>query len=243
MLTACLKSEQIKIKRSFIWAAFLLIPIIPAVMGVQNYLNNLDLLKNEWFSLWTQITLFYTDFFFCPLVAIYCSYLWRMENQNKNRHMLFTAPVKVSNIFFGKLIIVARITVMTQLWIFLLYLLAGKLVRLPGLPPALLFAYIVRGSLGGLVVAALQLVVSMQIRSFAAPIAVAVIGSITGFLASNSKYGIVYPYSLMAFGMNANKSEDMLSGNGIIFFLSCAVYFALFCGCAVWILKREDVKA
>ena len=140
MLYACMKSEKIKIRRSFIWLAFFLIPIVPAIMGVQNYLNNLLYLKSGWYSLWTQVTLFYTDFFFAPLIAIYCSYLWRLENQNKNRNMLLTAPVKVSHIFFGKLIIIARITFLTQLWLLALYLTAGKLAGLPGLPPAQLFA-------------------------------------------------------------------------------------------------------
>ena len=92
-------------------------------------------------------------------------------------------------------------------------------------------------------IAALQLLISMQIRSFATPIAVAVIGSITGFLASNSSFGILYPYSLMVLGMNANKSEDMLAGNGILFFVSCLAYLILFCGCAVLLLKKQDVKA
>lgn len=242
-MITCIKSEQLKIRRSFIWIAFLLIPLVPAIMGAKNYLNNLGLLKSEWFSLWTQVTLFYTDFFFAPLVAIYCSYLWRIENQNKNRNLLFTAPVKVSNIFFGKLAVIVRITVMTQLWLFLLYFIAGKLSHLPGYPPAILFAYIARGTLGGIVIASFQLLVSMQLRSFAAPIAVAVIGSITGFLASNSRFAIIYPYSLMLLGMNANKTEDMLSGSGLLFFLCCFLYFVLFCGCAVLILKKQDVKA
>lgn len=243
MLTACIKSEQLKIRHSFIWLAFLFIPLIPAVMGTQNYLNNLNLLKSEWFSLWTQITLFYTDFFFCPLIAIYCSYLWRMENQNKNRNLLFTAPVKVRNIFFGKLVVIVRITIMTQIWMLLLYIIAGRLVHLPGFPPLLLFAYMARGVLGGLVIASLQLLISMQLRSFAAPVAIAVMGTITGFLASNSRFGILYPYSLMVLGMNSNKPEDVLSGNGIYFFLSCSIYFMLFSCGAVWAMKRQDVKA
>lgn len=243
MLAACIKSENLKIRRSYIWLAFLFIPVVPAVMGTQNYLNNLGMLKNEWYSLWTQVTLFYTDFFFAPLVAIYCSYLWRLENQNKNRHLLLTAPVKACDIFLGKLAVIIRITLLTQLWIFTLYLIAGKLARLPGFPPALLFLYIARGCLGGIAVAAVQLLISMQLRSFAAPVAIACIGSITGFLASNSRFAVYYPYSLMVVGMNANKSEDMLSGNGAVFFISCLAYLALSCTAAILLLKRQDVKA
>lgn len=243
MLSVCIKCEQMKIKRSFIWIAFLFIPIIPALMGTQNYLNNLALLKSEWFSLWTQETLFYTDFFFAPLIAIYCSYLWRLENQNKNRHLLFTAPVKVMDIFLAKMIVIIRIIIFTQLWVYILYLVTGKFAHLSGFPPVQTFAYLARGVLGGLVVAALQLLISMQMKSFAAPIAIAVLGTITGFLASNTRYAVFYPYSLMLLGMNANKSEDMLSGNSFSFFLSCAIYLTLFLTGAIFLLKRQDIKA
>lgn len=243
MLLACIKSEQLKLKRSFIWIAFVLIPIIPTIMGTGNYLNNLNLLKSEWISLWTQETLFYSNFFFAPLIAIYCSYLWRMENQNKNRNFLFTSPVPVRDIFLGKLATIAKITVFTQLWVFVLFLVSGKLVHLQALPDPQHFAYAARGILGGMVIAALQLLISMIIKSFAAPIAVAVMGSITGLLAANSEYGIYYPYSLMMLGMNANKSEDMLAGSSLPFLLSSAFYIILFCCIAVWILKRRDVKA
>lgn len=243
MLFACIKSEQIKIRRSFIWTAFVLTPLIPALMGTQNYLNNIELLKSEWFSLWTQETLFYSNFFFAPLIAIYCSYLWRMENQNKNRHMLLTQPVPVRNIFLGKLAAILKITFFTQFWVYLLYLISGKLVSLSGMPPAQTFVYTIRGILGGAVIAALQLLISMMIRSFAVPIAIAVVGSISGLLAANSKYGIYYPYSLMMLGMNANKSEDMLSGSSLPFFLSCLFYLVLLCCIAVFLLKHQDVNA
>ena len=243
MLYACIKSEQIKIRRSFIWIAFVLTPLIPAFMGTQNYLNNLELLQSEWASLWTQETLFYSNFFFAPLIAIYCSYLWRMENQNKNRHLLLTQPVLVRDIFLGKLVSIIKITLFTQFWIYVLYLITGKLVSLPGMPPMETFAYTVRGLLGGAVIASLQLLISMVLRSFAAPIAIAVIGSITGLLASNSKYGIYYPYSLMMLGMNANKSEDMLSGSSLPFFISCLLYLLLFCSIAAFLLKHRDVNA
>lgn len=243
MLLACIKSEQLKLRRSHIWIAFVLTPIIPALMGTQNYLNNLDVLQSEWFSLWTQETLFYSNFFFSPLIAIYCSYLWRIENQNKNRHMLLTVPVPVRDLFLGKLFSIIKITVFTQIWIFVLFILSGRLVQLPGFPPLQTLFYIARGLIGGIVIAALQLLISMLLKSFATPIAIAVIGSITGLITANSRYGIFYPYSLMMLGMNANKTEDMLSGSSIPFILSSLFYLILFCWTAVFILKHQDVHA
>lgn len=243
MFLACIKSERLKLKHSNIWIAFVLLPIIPAVMGTKNYLNNLYILQSEWSSLWTQETLFYSNFFFAPLIAVCCSYLWRMENQNKNRHLLLTMPVPLRDIFLGKFASIVKITIAVQLWIYGLYIISGKLVSLPGFPPAQTFFYTLRGVLGGMVIAALQLTLSMIIRSFAVPIVIAIIGSITGLLASNSPYGAYYPYSLMMLGMNANKTEDMLSGSANIFLASSLFYLTLICLIAVLILKRQDVHA
>lgn len=243
MLSACIKSEQLKIRRTFLWAAFLLTPFIPAVMGTQNYLNNLELLKSEWFSLWTQETLFYSNFFFAPLIAVYCSYLWRMENMNRNRNFLLASPIPVRDIILGKLIATGKITLFTQLWVYILFIISGKLVGLPGLPPAATLYYVFRGLLGGMVIVSFQLLLSMVIRSFAAPIAVAILGSITGLLAANSSFGILYPYSLLMLGMNANRSEDMLAGNSLPFLISCVFYIVLFTFLSTFILKSRDVKA
>lgn len=243
MLSACIKSESLKVKRSFIWVAFLLVPLIPTLMGTQNYLNNIDILQSEWSSLWTQETLFYSNFFFAPLVAIYCSYLWRLENRNKNRHLLMTAPVPVRNLFLAKLITVGKITLLTQLWMFVLYLISGKLIQLPGLPPLQIWLFALRGFLAGLVVIALQLFLSMIIHSFATPIAFAVLGSVTGLLIANSRFGICYPYSLMMLGMNANRTEDMLAGSSLPFLLSVAVWLTFFFTLSVLLLRHRDVKA
>lgn len=243
MLSACIKSEQLKTRRTLLWAAFLITPFIPAILGTQNYLNNLELLQSEWFSLWTQETLFYSNFFFAPLIAIYCSYVWRIENMNKNRHALLVSPVPVRNIILGKLIVTGKITLLTQLWVFVLFVISGKLVGLPGMPPVITLYYVFRGLLGGMVIVSLQLLLSMIIHSFAAPIAIAIMGSITGLLAANSSFGILYPYSLLMLSMNSNKSEDMLAKSSLPFVFSCILYITLFTALATYLLKSRDVKA
>ena len=41
MLLRLIRAEQMKLKRSPVWIAFLLMPIVPAVLGTINYLGNL----------------------------------------------------------------------------------------------------------------------------------------------------------------------------------------------------------
>lgn len=242
-ILTCIKAENMKLKRSFIWFAFFLIPVIPAFMGTGNYLQNLELLKSEWLSLWTQITLFYSNFFYAPLIAVYAAYLWRVENFNHNRNSLMTVPIPICYVFASKLSSVFIVTLLTQMWVGILYIISGKIAGLPGLPPIQIYYWLFRGVIGGMSVAAAILLIAMVIRSFAIPIVIALIGGISGLLISNAGYGIYYPFSLMMMGMNSNKYEDVLSSAQLQFFLLSIVYIILFSLTGVIYLSKRDVRS
>lgn len=245
MLHLCIQAENKKLHRSVIWIACFLIPVIPAIMGTFNYLQCLDILTEQWYSLWTQFTLFYSLFFYAPLIALYCSYLWRLEHLDHNWNVLMTLPVPIKDLFFGKLFVIFKVTLITQFWMIVLFLLSGKLAGLPGIPPFLIFVWAFRGTFAAIAIGALQLLLSMCIRSFAVPIGIALAGSVFGMLFSNSGKGMFWPYSLMMMGMNSNSSDDKLSGftNTFVFFIAVAVFFLLFTCLAVRILKKADVKS
>ena len=242
MLLACVKTEQKKLRHSHLWAAFLVIPLLPTIMGAANYLNNLGLLKSEWYSLWTQHSLFYANFFYAPLIALYCSYIWRVEHLNNNWNHLMTMPVPAADVFLSKLILALRCTVILQFWMWALFLIAGKAVGLPGLPELQILIWLLRGSLGALAITSLQLVLSMIIRSFAVPIALALLGSVAGLLASNGGFGLFWPYSLMLMGMNANKTEDMVSSS-LSFGISTLCILLQFTGVGILWLRKKDIRS
>ena len=79
MLLRCIRAENRKLHASPIWFMFFILPIISAGYGTFNYLQNLEILRDGWYSLWTQHTLFYSLFFFPCMVAVYAAYLWRLE--------------------------------------------------------------------------------------------------------------------------------------------------------------------
>lgn len=242
MLLTCMRMEGKKLRHSMLWLVFAVIPVIPTFMGAGNYMNNLDLLKSGWYSLWTQHSLFYANFFYGPLIAIYCAYLWRVEHLNHNWNTLMTMPVPVSNVFLAKLLLTFRCTVGLQLWVWVLFFISGKYTGLPGLPPAQIFVWLLRGALGGMVIAALQLFLSMVIRCFAVPIALALFGSIVGLMAANGGFGLCWPYSLMLMGMNANKQENMIN-DAAGFLISLCFFLLLFLSAAVLYLKKRDIKS
>lgn len=49
----------------------------------------------------------------------------------------------------------------------------------------------------------------------------------------------------MMLGMNSNKTEDVMTamGDTISFYVSVILFFLLFAGAAIWLLKTRDVKA
>ena len=244
MLKRCIRAENRKLHASPIWLMFLILPVISAGYGTFNYLQNLEILTDGWYSLWTQHTLFYSMFFFPAMVAAYAAYLWRLEHLGHNWNLIMAAPIRPMCLFAAKFVVVAKLALLTQAFVFALYVFCGKaFAHFPGWPPAELPLFLLRGALGALAVIAAQLVLSMIIRSFAVPIFLGLLGGIAGMLAGAKGYSLLWPYALMQMGMNANKSEDVLSGRYVPFLLSCMLWTAGMFAAAWLAMKKRDVKA
>ena len=243
MILKCIKCELLKLKRSPVWVIFLLMPIIPAILGTLNYLNNLDLLTSGWYSLWTQDTLFLCYFFLPAAVGIYCSYLMRLEYANHNMNKLMSMPIHARAVFAGKFCSAAFMVVLNLIWISALFVAAGKCSGIEeAVPWADLLDWMLCGMAGGLVVVALQLCISLVIRSFALPVGIALAGGIVGLVALAKGFGMYFPYSLMQLGMRANSPQQLAPEEYATFFISCTVWLVVLFVIGIAYLKRHDVK-
>lgn len=130
------------------------------------------------------------QFFYAPLIAVYCAYLWRLENFNRNRNALLAAPVPIPCLYLAQFLAISCVTLLTQLWVGVLFLICGLITGLQGFPPLDTIIWLLRGCVGGLAIAALQLFFSSFIRSFALPIAMALLGSVAGLLFSSAGFGL-----------------------------------------------------
>jgi hypothetical protein len=243
MFFRTLKAERMKLHRSPVWLAFVLLPILPAIMGTFNYLQCVGILKYKWYSLWTQHTIF-TCFFFLPvLIGVYCSYLWRLEHMNHNWNTVMTVPVPVSYLYFSKLVIASVMVILTHIWIGVLFWISGKLCGFHTPFPPELIQWLLFGIVGSIVICAVQLCMSLVIRSFAVPVGIAMIGGIVGTMAFARGYGAWFPYSLLSIGMRANEARGPMQCSvqqfmmNSILFLVIGILFAV-----VW-LKTRDVNA
>lgn len=243
MFFRTLQAERMKLYHSPVWLAFLILPILPAVMGTFNYLQNVDILQDQWYSLWTQHTLFTCYFFLPAIIGVYCSYLCRLEHMNYNWNTIMTAPVPVPYIYFSKLIMASVMVLLTQVWIGVLFVISGKLCGFNTPVPPELLKWLLYGAIGGIVICALQLCISLVIRSFAVPVGIALIGGIAGLAAFAKGYGSWFPYSLLSVGMRANHpGGPMQCGTGQFVIISLFYLFVCIIFAATW-LKKSDVVA
>ena len=205
MLASCISAEFIKMRRAPVWAAFAALPAVSALIGSANYVANLDLLTPGWENLWTQHTLFICYFFLPALIGAGASYLWRLEHMGSNWNELMVAPVPARDVFVAKLAVLALLDLVAFAAMTAFFVASGLVLRVPGaFPVAMLAGQVALGWLGSLAICGIQLVVSMLVRSFAAPVGVGLGGGILGIMASMGGFGYVFPYSLMQSGMNSN---------------------------------------
>ena len=230
-----------KLKRSPVWFAFFILPIIPAVLGTLNYKANIEILKNEWYSLWTQHTLF-TCYFFLPIMlGIYCAYIIRLENNTNNWNKILTMPVNRSAVFLSKLITTSFILFLTEIWIGILFVTSGFLAGLTTTPYNDIIIWCVFGTLGGIVISSVQLLISLFVKSFALPVAISLVGGISGLVFLAKHLGHIYPYSLMAYGMNSNSPQKLLENSYISFVLVCMAYIFIFMMIGSIVMSKKEM--
>lgn len=236
-----LKAERMKLKRSPVWLAFFIMPIIPAILGTLNYMGNIEILQSKWYSLWTQHTLF-TDYFFLPImIGVYCAYIMRLEHNNHNWNKILTMPQNRTMIFISKLLTASFMILISEVWIGTLFVVSGRLVGMTEPPYTDIILWCGFGTLGGMVMSAIQLFLSIFIKSFALPIGIAFAGGLSGlyFLAKN--LGHIWPYSLMAYGMNSNSPQQMVQTDYITFVVICVVYIVAVTLAGSIIINKQDI--
>ncbi len=126
MLLRCILSELMKCRRNPVWLAFMILPLFPAVLGTFNYLGNIEVLQNGWYSLWTQHTLFSAFFFLPAQLSVFCAWQWRLEHTGHNWNRFMTAPVDIECLYLAKLIVAAGVSVLAQACIGALFCWAAR---------------------------------------------------------------------------------------------------------------------
>ncbi|MCC0681292.1 ABC transporter permease [Clostridioides sp. ES-S-0005-03] len=218
MLRKSVLGEILKLKNSFIWYILLALPLLSVLIGTGNFYLNQDILKKEWYSLWTQVSLFYGEFFFPILIAIFCAYVCRLEHMNHNWNNVMTLPINLKNIFLSKLIVISILTAITQIVFVIFYIVAGNMIGFSQSVPNELPGWIVKGWIISISIASIQLYLSIKIRSFATPIGISLCLSLfgMGLLIAQPSIGIFFPYSMLGSAMGIIKQSALNVNDTIV---------------------------
>jgi len=238
-----ISAEWLKLRHSRVGLILAVLPILSLLIGCANYYFNQSVLQNGWYSLWTQVSLFYGEFFLPILIAICCSYICRLEHQNRNWNKIMASPVSVGSILIAKFIVVSILILFAQVLFMGLYLLAGTFFPIHEPFPLETIEWAFRGWFASLSICALQLRLSLQFRSFATPIGISLCAVFLGLGMYIAKLGLFSPFSLLTIGMSVLNQEKLTDIQNILFWVMNLTFIVIFISMSIRRLKKKDIVA
>ena len=212
--TSLLAAEAIKLRRSSAWVVAVLLPLLAVITGTVNFIMNRESFEG-WISLSSQITLFYS-MMFCSLgIALLASTVWRVEHRGTSWNAMRTTPHSPAAVALAKTLVILVPVLAMQGVLLALAWLAG--ITVAGLGPAIPTAFVASGllaALGALPLVAMQSLLSMLMRSFAAPVAVAFLGCVVSFglLASQNPLIYLVPQGILSKTLTLGSSAVSTAG-------------------------------
>ncbi|WP_411354817.1 ABC transporter permease [Peptoniphilus harei] len=176
-----LKIEFKKLKLFSLLTTILIIPLLANIFGTINYLQNQEILKNKWESLWTQTSLFYFMFFIIPLIAIIVSSIWSVEHK-AGLELIRTSPIKNINFIMSKSIVALILISLCQIYFIVLFIMSGKFIcgfNIEGL--GLYFYYIGISILSSIPIISIMNYLSLKFKSLGLIVLISILISIFGF--------------------------------------------------------------
>ncbi|MFD0704353.1 ABC transporter permease [Alloscardovia venturai] len=243
MFMNVLRAELLKMSRSTVWVVLVVIPLITAVMGSFNYVNNLGVLTPSWANLWTQHSLFLCYFFSPALIGIICSYLWHFEHQRNNWNIVLTQPVTMTALVVSKIVVASLLFGFVLSMVGIFYWESGRILRVPGNFPPEFGLWLVRGWLAGIAVISVQSIISLFVRNFAAPVAIAMVLGIAGLGVTAEGLELYYPFSLLQISMNSNGTSGLSAHDVTTFIIMTMCYIVIPIIISVAILRKKDVDS
>ena len=212
--TSLLAAEAIKLRRSSAWVVAVLLPLLAVITGTVNFIMNRESFEG-WISLSSQITLFYS-MMFCSLgIALLASTVWRVEHRGTSWNAMRTTSHSPAAVALAKTLVILVPVLAMQGVLLTLAWLAG--ITVAGLGPAIPTAFVASGLLailGALPLVAMQSLLSMLMRSFAAPVAVAFLGCVVSFglLASQNPLIYLVPQGILSKTLTLGSSAVSTAG-------------------------------
>lgn len=212
-----LRAEILKLKRSATWIIALILPLLAVTTGTINLANNPDTLDAGWASFTSQVTLFYGLLFFSIGIGLIASTAWRVEHRGTNWNLLLTTTRKPVKLVVAKVLVIMIPVAFMQLVLVAGTLISGTLVL--GLEGAIPWQFALIGAISvltALPLIAVQSLLSMLLKSFAAPVAICLLGCVVGVATVTSEalrpLSFIWPQAINTRALNLGSTA--LAGSG-----------------------------
>lgn len=249
-------SELLKLKRSLSWAVVALLPIIMVLAGSMSTLAVAGEFADGWHTLWIRSIGFYGMAILPVGIAILASLVWRVEHRNGNWNSLMSGPIPTIRVVLGKVAAISLLAAAMQLVLLAAVVALGKFAfDLPGMLPTQYLLGSLLIMVAGVPVAALQSAFSTFFRSFAVPVAIALV--LTGVSTMALLLTSTVPFSPYAVLTQATQiGTALVTGEGTSFevaaltaesagiiALTSAVSTAVIVAGTCLVLDRTDTRA
>lgn len=246
-------AELLKLRRSQGWAVVFVLPLVIVGAATFRTLSSGEPLPDGWDTLWLRTVGFHGLFPMILGVAVLASLTWRAEHRHGNWNALMTGPTSSLRIVLAKTLVVGTLAAAMQAVLLAIVVLVGKIgYGLPGMLPAQYVVVSLLVAVGGLPLAALQSGLSMLMRSFAAPVAVGLVGAGIGVVLLTARVSaavFVLPHALatrsaqLTTGSFGDAGGPLTLGSVGTVLGAAALLTALIVGLTAVILDRRDVRA
>lgn len=170
-----LRAESMKTQWIIVVLLILLDTLINGAMGVEQLGSLKEFFTPNWTTLYIHSVNLHSMFFYPLYCGIMASLLCMYEHRDGGWKVMLACPGPRCRIFYAKYLTLIGVLAWVQLIFLLGYLVAGMLVEAPGQIPWGTLVYTgIGGWIGILPLAALQLIISIKVRSFGASLALSI---------------------------------------------------------------------
>ena len=245
------RTEIVKLKGSLAWTVVVLLPLIMVGAGVFTSLVTGEPLDDGWNTLWMRSVVFYGLLPYPLAVGVLAALVWRPEHRGGNWNALMTTTVAPWRIVAAKTAVVAGLCAAMQAVLLVAVLAAGSLLGLDGTLPTRYVVALAVVAVASIPLAALQSALAMLMRSFAAPVAAALVASALSIVLLAAGVGAstwVLPHALAAratqLGTGTFLDEGSIDLAAVAPILGATVVAtAVVLTLASRVLQRRDVRA
>lgn len=241
-------TEHLKSKRSMGMVILVVGTFLGLLVGTFLYIVNKQVFiqdHTQWLALWGESNLFGAQIFVPMFLSIIIASNIKSELDNNNLIRIIVSPIKVTYLVMSKWLYIVALSLVNQVIGFLIFVILGYLLHLPGsVSIGKFLSWSILGWIGSSGVIAIQLWIALKAKNFTASLLVNFGIIIFGLIISivNNTLGRFFPYNQIMIGLHARELTSFDQGQMTVFLL--VVFFSVILGlaCATRTVKKMLFK-